>query len=60
MNMIKELEALRDEVMAISGIEGKIKARNHIERLIRQEKEKDNFPIPEWLTIKAEDIGADV
>ena len=56
MNMIKELEALRDEVMSINGAEDKVRARNHIDRMIKESQKKD-FEVPVWLTIKAEGIG---
>ena len=56
MNMIKELETLRDEVIAINGAEDKVKARNHIDRLIAENQKKD-FEVPVWLTVKAEGIG---
>lgn len=59
MNLLNELYILKDEVMQTTEAEGKIKARNHIERLIKYEEEKENFPIPEWLTIQAKNIGAD-
>ncbi len=56
MNIIKELESLRDEVMSINGAEDKVRARNHIDRLIAENQKKD-FEVPEWLTVKAEGIG---
>lgn len=60
MNIIKELESLKAEVMAIPGgaIEGKIKSRNHIEKILKELKKE--IEVPSWVTIQAKDIGADV
>lgn len=59
MNIINELEALKDEVLTIHDTGDKVKARGHINEIIKglKENEKGRFEVPEWVTIQAEEIG---
>lgn len=61
MNIINELEALKDEVLTIHDTADKVKARGHINEIIKglKETEKGRFEVPEWVTIQAKDIGAE-
>ena len=55
MNMIKELEILRDEVLAINGADSKRKAKVHIDVMLKELKK--DIEIPVWMTVKEENVG---
>ena len=56
MNITKELEILRNEVIAINGADSKRKARMHIDAMLKELKKE--IEIPKWMTVDAENIGA--
>ncbi len=58
MNITKELEILRNEVIAINGADSKRKARVHIDMMLKELKKE--IEIPEWVTIQPKNIGADI
>lgn len=56
MNITKELEILRNEVIAINGADSKRKAKVHIDAMLKELKKEIEIPV--WMTVDAENIGA--